>query len=365
MKKLKQKTVVVGGTFDIIHRGHIALLKKAFSLGDVVLGLTSDDYVKNKRKGIKKFVERKKNLEGFIKNKLSKNFEILKIEDKFGVVLKRDFDYIVVSPESFKVAKEINERRKKLDRKLIEIVKIPFILGKDGKPLSSRDLASYEVIIKKLKSLANKKNREGMIRFGVSPKNTLGISVYFLRDMAKEMGKNHDLALKLWDSKIHEARLLAGFIADPEKLTENQMEKWVKDIDSWDICDQVCSSLFDKTTFAKKKVFEWAKRKEEFVKRSGFALMAVFSVHDKKASNDFFEKFFPIIKRESMDERNFVRKAVNWALRQIGKRNLVLNKKAIEVAVDISKIDSKSARWIASNALSELNIKRKLMLKNK
>jgi len=159
--------------------------------------------------------------------------------------------------------------------------------------------------------------------------------------------------------------LLAGFIADPEKLTENQMEKWVKDIDSWDICDQVCSSLFDKTTFAKKKVFEWAKRKEEFVKRSGFALMAVFSVHDKKASNDFFEKFFPIIKRESMDERNFVRKAVNWALRQIGKRNLVLNKKAIEVAVDISKIDSKSARWIASNALSELNIKRKLMLKNK
>ncbi|MFH1509884.1 MAG: pantetheine-phosphate adenylyltransferase [Candidatus Nealsonbacteria bacterium] len=366
MKKIKGKTVVVGGTFDVLHKGHTALLKKAFSLGRVILGLTSDKYVKRKRRSIKSYVERNKNLKEFIDSNFSNNFEIYKTEDRFGVTLEKDFDYIVVSPETFKTAKEINKKRKKIGRKSIKIIKIPFVLGKDGKPISSSSLAfSYEGIIKKLKSLANKKNREGMIRFGISSKNTLGISTYFLRDIAKEIGKNHNLALKLWDSKIHEARLLAGFIADPKKLTEKEMEKWVKKIDSWDICDQVCSSLFDKTIFAKKKVFEWTKRKEEFVKRSGFALIAVLSIHDKEASNAFFEKFFPIIKREAIDERNFVKKAVNWALRQIGKRNLVLNGRAIKVATDISKIDSKSAKWIASNALTELNIKRKLMQKSK
>ncbi|MFH1582167.1 MAG: pantetheine-phosphate adenylyltransferase [bacterium] len=364
MKKLEEKTVIVGGTFDILHKGHSVLLKKAFSLGKVILGLTSDSYVKNKKRKINSFVQRKKNLKEFIENKFSKNFEIYKIDDKFGFTLEKDFDYIVVSPDSFKTAKEINRKRKKLGEKPIGIVKIPFVLGKDGKPISSTRLAlSYDEIIKRLKSMANKKNREGMIRFGISPKNTLGISIYFLRDMAKEIGKDHELALKIWDSGIHEAKLLAGFIADPKKLTERQMEKWVKEIDSWDICDQVCSNLFDKTIFAKRKVFEWTKRKEEFVKRSGFVLMAAFSVHDKKASNSFFEKFFPIIKREATDERNFVKKSVNWALRQIGKRNLVLNGKAIKVANDISKIDSKSAKWIALNALTELKIKREGMLR--
>ena len=212
----------------------------------------------------------------------------------------------------------------------------------------------YQQVLKELKSQANPKNVEGMARFGINPENTLGISVYVIRDMAKNIGKDHKLALKLWKSKIHEARMLAGFIAEPGKTGEALMEKWVKDFDSWDICDQVCSNLFDGTPLAYKKAFEWSRRKEEFVKRAGFVLMAALSVHDKKADDKKFETFLQVIKRESKDERNFVRKAVNLALRQIGKRNKKLNKKAIKTAKEIKKIDSKAARWIASDTLREL-----------
>ncbi len=213
---------------------------------------------------------------------------------------------------------------------------------------------TYKEIIKKLKSLANPKNVEGMARFGINTKNTLGISVYVVRSLAKKINKNHSLALELWNSGIHEARLLACFIDEPDKVTEKQMEEWVKDFDSWDICDQTCSNLFDKTPFAYKKIYQWVKREEEFVRRTGFVLMATLSVHDKKAKDKDFEKFFPLIKKYSFDERNFVKKANNWALRQIGKRNLNLNKKAIKTAKEIQKLDSKSAKWIANDALREL-----------
>lgn len=212
----------------------------------------------------------------------------------------------------------------------------------------------YEQILKKLKSMENKKNKEGMARFGINTKRAYGISIYDLKPMAKKMGRNHKLAQKLWASKIHEARMLAAFTDEPDKVTEKQMEKWVKDFDSWDICDQTCAYLFDKTPYAYKKAVEWSKRKEDFVKRAGFVMMAALSVHDKKAKDKEFEKFFPIIVRESTDERNFVKKAVNWALRQIGKRNKALNKKAIKVGKEIKKKDSKAARWIASDALREL-----------
>jgi 3-methyladenine DNA glycosylase AlkD len=212
----------------------------------------------------------------------------------------------------------------------------------------------YDDIIKQLERLANKRNVEGMARFGINIKRALGISVVELRKIAKKIGKNHELATKLWDSEIHEARLLACFIGEPKKLIEKQMEDWVQDFNSWDICDQVCGNLFDKTEFAWKKTFEWVERKEEFVKRAGFALMATLAVHDKKAKDNLFEKFFPIIKKHSTDERNYVRKAVNWALRQIGKRNLYLNQRALKVAKIIQKIDSKTARWIANDAIREL-----------
>lgn len=213
-------------------------------------------------------------------------------------------------------------------------------------------------VIKKLKSHANPKNVEGMARFGINYHNTLGVSMPLLRRIAKEIGKDHELALKLWISGIHEAKILATLIDDPKLVDSKQMEKWVRAFDSWDICDQTCMNLFDKTPFAYQKALKWAKEKREFVRRAGFVLMATLSVHDKKAEDKDFIKFFPLIKRFSTDERNFVRKADNWALRQIGKRNPLLNKKAIRLAEEIQKIDSKSARWIAGDAIRELKAKR-------
>jgi len=214
---------------------------------------------------------------------------------------------------------------------------------------------NYDEIIKKFEAMRNPKNVEGMARFGIRPKTrVLGIPIPETRKLAKQIGKNHELARKLWDSRIHEARILAGFIEEPAKITEKQFEKWVKGFDSWDVVDQVCSSCLDKTSFAVKKIFELAKRKEEFVKRTAFTLICCLTVHDKKMSDKEFTNFFPLIKKTAADERNFVKKAVNWALRQIGKRNKNLNKKAIVLAKEIQKINSKSARWIANNALAEL-----------
>jgi 3-methyladenine DNA glycosylase AlkD len=172
--------------------------------------------------------------------------------------------------------------------------------------------------------------------------------------MAKKIGKNHKLALQLWKSEIHEARILAGLIDEIDKVTEKQMDSWIKDFDSWDVCDLICANVFDKTPFAFKKAIEWTKRNNEFEKRAGFALMACLAWHDKEADDSKFIKFFPTIKRESIDERNYVKKANNWALRQIGKRNINLNKEAIKLALTIQKIESRPARWIANDALREL-----------
>lgn len=215
----------------------------------------------------------------------------------------------------------------------------------------------YDQVLKNLKSLSDPKAVKGMMRFGINPKNAYGVSIPNLRKMAKEIGKNHLLAQQLWSSGIHEARILAGMIDDSELVSEEQMENWVKDFDSWDVCDQCCSNLFDKTKFAHQKAVEWSKRHEEFVKRAGFVLMAALAVHDKKAGDQDFLKFLPIIVSESVDDRNFVRKAVNWALRQIGKRNLNLNKKAVETAREIQKLESRSPKWIASDAIRELTSK--------
>jgi len=222
----------------------------------------------------------------------------------------------------------------------------------------------YKEIIKKLESLKNPKNVEGMARFGIRPDTkVLGIPIPETRRLAKQIGKNHELALKLWDSKIHEARILAGYIEEADKITQKQFEKWVKGFDSWDVVDQVCSSVLDRVSFVEKKIFELSERKEEFVKRTAFTLICCLAVHDKKMPDKEFVKFFPIIKKAAVDERNFVKKSVNWALRQIGKRNKALNKKALALAKEIKKIDSKSAKWIANNAISELaseNVQKRL-----
>jgi Predicted DNA alkylation repair enzyme len=212
----------------------------------------------------------------------------------------------------------------------------------------------FEDIISELESLSNHEDVEGMARFGISHAKTYGVRMPELRRIAKTTGKDHELAEKLWNAGYGETKILAGLIEDPKMVTEDQMENWVSGFDSWDVCDQCCINLFRKIPFARQKVFEWSTREEEFVKRAAFAMIAVLAVHDKKAEDEKFEEFFPLIIKESVDNRNFVKKAVNWALRQIGKRNRNLNKRAVEVAEEISTIDSKSAKWIAADAIREL-----------
>lgn len=208
-------------------------------------------------------------------------------------------------------------------------------------------------ILQELEKHKNPKNVAGMARFGINPKNTLGIPIPFLRTLAKKIGKDHTLAQELWKTEIHEARILAAFIDDIILVTEKQMDEWAGDFDSWDVCDQACMNLFDKTPWAYEKAIEWSKDNREFVKRAGFALMAILAFHDKKTDDKKFDQFFSIIEHESTDERNYVKKAVNWALRQIGKRNTGCMKKATLCANKLMKSDGKSARWIASDALRE------------
>lgn len=205
-----------------------------------------------------------------------------------------------------------------------------------------------------LQALGDPKDAAGMARFGINVQQAFGIRIPELRKLAKEIGTDHELAQELWKTEIHEARILASMIDDPNEVDEAQMDAWAADFNSWDLCDQCCGNLFDRAPFAFDKAFEWSDRDEEFVKRAGFALMAWLAVHNKKAGDDQFEAFFAVIVRESTDGRNFVKKAVNWALRQIGKRNLILNAQAIAIAEKLVQAVDKTAQWIGKDALREL-----------
>jgi len=209
-------------------------------------------------------------------------------------------------------------------------------------------------IIDLLKEMADAKYREGMLRFGIDHSKALGVSTPQLRKLAKEIKINQQLSLELWETGIHECRILASMTGDPKQVTPKQMDKWVSEFYSWDVCDQACGNLFDRTPFAVEKALEYSRSNHEFVKRTGFVLMAEMAVHNKKAPDDVFIQFFPIMEREAWDDRNFVKKAINWALRQIGKRNKTLLQPAIETAIRIREQGSKAARWIASDALAEL-----------
>jgi 3-methyladenine DNA glycosylase AlkD len=212
----------------------------------------------------------------------------------------------------------------------------------------------YNEIIQRLESLSDPEAVKGMARFGINPENTYGVSIPNLRRIAKEAGKDHALAQELWASGIHEAKILASMVDEPKAVTEEQLEAWVKDFDSWDVCDQVCMNLFDMVPLAWQKVGDWSQREEEFVKRAAYTLIACLAWHDKEAGDEKFVALLPVIVKGATDERNFVKKAVNWALRHIGKRNPNLNKLAIKTAEEIQKIDSRAARWIAADALREL-----------
>jgi len=213
-------------------------------------------------------------------------------------------------------------------------------------------------ILKELESLGSPQNVTGMERFGITTTKAFGISAPDLKKFAKEVKKlaedRHTLALELWKSGIYEARAVAFLIDDPKRVTREQMDSWANDFDNWATVDGACGYLFCRTRLAYEKAFEWADEDKEFVKRAGFSLMAYLAVHDKKAEDEKLAVFLPVIEAHSDDDRNFVKKAVNWALRQIGKRSQHLNGLAIESATRIRQRDSRSARWIAADALREL-----------
>lgn len=215
-------------------------------------------------------------------------------------------------------------------------------------------MASVQEALRMLQACAHAENIAGMARFGMTPDARLGVSVVDMRRIAKTLGRDHDLALALWETGIPDARILASMVDDATQLTEAQMERWVADFNSWDVCDQVCMNLFDKSPLAWRKVGEWAQRDEEFVRRAAYALIACLAWHDKSAPDEAFVAFFPIIKAGANDGRNFVKKAVSWALRQVGKRNANLRHAALDTAREIGQMDSKAARWIASDVIREL-----------
>ncbi len=208
--------------------------------------------------------------------------------------------------------------------------------------------------VRRLEELSDPESVAGMARYGINPENTLGVSIPKLRRLAREAGKDHALALDLWSTGIHEARILAGMVDEASAVAEGQMDAWAEEFDSWDVCDQVCMNLFWLTPYAYDKCYQWSSAEKEFGKRAGFALMARLAWSDKDASDEKIAGFLAPIEREATDERNYVKKAVNWALRQVGKRNLNLNGLAIGCAKRIAGMDSKTARWVAADALKEL-----------
>jgi 3-methyladenine DNA glycosylase AlkD len=209
-------------------------------------------------------------------------------------------------------------------------------------------------IVSELKRLGTQRNVDGMARFGIRAKICYGVAKPSLDTLAKRIGKNHTLALQLWETGIHDARILAAMVDVSAEVTASQMENWAREFDSWDICDGTCCHLFVFAKPAWGKAVAWSTRENEFEKRAGFALVAYLAYRDKAAADRLFKDYLKVIEREAGDDRNFVRKAVNWALRNIGKRNLALNGAAIATAKRLHKSESGVTRWIAADALREL-----------
>ena len=226
--------------------------------------------------------------------------------------------------------------------------------GRRPAPDRTADVDLVAEVLKQLEAIAGPSRLAGMARYGISTTNALGVSVPELRRVARRMGNDHDRALALWTTGVHEARILASMTDEVERVTSSQMDAWARGFDSWDVCDQVCGNLFDRTPHAFQRAKAWSARGSEFVRRAGFATMACAAVHRKDVGDEPFEAFLPMIVGASTDERNYVKKAVNWALRQIGKRDSALNRRAIATAKEISGLTSGAARWIAADALREL-----------
>ncbi|MGH7519550.1 MAG: DNA alkylation repair protein [Gemmatimonadales bacterium] len=223
--------------------------------------------------------------------------------------------------------------------------------GKRAKDPSRDD---FHAVLAALKRRSNKRTRDGMARYGLPSDKAFGVPVSTMHQMAKRLGRNHELAAALWETGWYEARMLAAFVDEPARVTPAQMDRWCRDFDNWGICDTVCFHLFDRTPHAWRKVEQWAGRRDEFVKRAAFALLASLTAHDKAAGDERFDRGLLLVERAATDERNFVKKAVNWALRCIGKRSPELNAAAVAVARRLSASPQPAARWVGKDALREL-----------
>lgn len=238
---------------------------------------------------------------------------------------------------------------------------------KTTKPAQRLSAAQVEeqlqVALESLKRMSTQRDRDNLARFGIEATNPLGVSMSNIQFLAKRLGRSHELAAALWDTNVYEARMLASFVDEPERVTAAQMDRWCRDFDNWGICDTLCFKLFDQTPHAWAKVAQWGDKREEFVKRAAFALLASLAAHDKTASNEQFIETLPLIERASTDDRNFVKKGVSWALRTLGRRNAVLNEAAVVVARRLAASPEPAARWIGKGALKELTnalVKRQL-----
>ena len=205
-----------------------------------------------------------------------------------------------------------------------------------------------------LKEKSTAHDRENLARFGINAKKAFGVSMANLQVLGKRLGRNHELAAALWATGWYEARMLCSFVDEPEKVTAAQMDRWCRDFDNWGICDTVCFHLFDRTPHAWRKVVEWSEKRDEFGKRAAFALLACLAGHDKKAEDEPFVAGLGLIEKAASDERNFVKKAVNWALRGTGRRNAALNAAAVEVSRRLVDSPNAAARWVGRDALKEL-----------
>ncbi len=226
---------------------------------------------------------------------------------------------------------------------------------REKKPVERRDTAAdVAYALEWLERRGSKKNRDGMARYGIVAKKVFGVSMGTMQSLAKELGRDHALSQALWKTGWHEARMLASMVGEPDRVTPTQMERWARAFDNWAVCDTATFVLWDRSPHAWPKVREWSKRKEEFVKRAAFAMLASLTVHDKAAPDERYLEGLDLIEREAHDDRNFVKKAVNWALRSIGKRSPALNKKAVAVARRLADREDPASRWVGKDALREL-----------
>ena len=221
--------------------------------------------------------------------------------------------------------------------------------------MAAKPAALTREILRALKRKGSKRNVDGMARYGIVAPRVFGVSVATLRDMGKKYGRNHDLALALWCTGWYEARMLVPFVAEPARLTPAQMDRWTKDFDNWAICDALCFHLYDKSPHAWAKVRTWSRRRDEFVKRAAFALLASLALHDRKSPDAPFLEALPLVEKAAADERNFVKKGVSWALRGIGHRSRPLHRAATRLATRLAASDDPAARWVGKDALRDLS----------